>query len=123
MFQTHPNKQNSVPFTIKKVLSITNMKGQDTRGGHTHHKTNQILVCLSGGCTVDLEDGLRKKSIRLNKLNQGLLLYPYVWHVMHNFKPHTVLLSIADRKYNEKDYIRDYSEFLGYVRKGKKKKK
>ena len=119
MFQVHSDKPGNVPFPIRRVLTMTGMRGKDARGGHTHHKTKQILVCVSGGCTVDLDDGKRKKSISLNKLNKGLLLYPYIWHVMRNFKPNTVLLILADRKYDERDYIRDYSEFLGYVTKKK----
>ena len=117
MFQTHPSKAGYVPFPIRKVLVISGMKGKDARGAHTHHKTRQILLCLSGGCTVDLDDGTAKKSIRLSKPDQGLMLYPYVWHVMRNFKPNTLLLVIADRPYDEKEYIRDYEKFLSYARK------
>jgi len=117
IFQPHPSKKDAVPFPIKKVLAITGMKSRDTRGGHTHHKTHQVLLCLKGGCIVDLDNGKKKKSVRLNKVNQGILLYPYVWHAMRDFEPYTVLLSLADRKYNEKEYIRDYKTFLKYVRK------
>ena len=117
MFQSHPTKPGNIPFSIKKVLVITAMKSKDVRGAHTHHKTSQVLLCLKGGCRVDLDNGKNKKSIHLNEPHQGLLLYPYVWHTMRDFKPNTVLLSLADRKYDEKEYIRDYKEFLRYVRK------
>jgi dTDP-4-dehydrorhamnose 3,5-epimerase-like enzyme len=121
MFQPDANKKNAVPFEIKKVLAITGMKGKDSRGAHTHHKTNQILVALTGGCTVDLENGEIKKSVTIDKLSDGLLLYPYVWHSIRNFKPNTVLLVLADTKYDEREYIRDYNEFLSYVKKPAKK--
>lgn len=120
MFQSHVSKSKHVPFIIKKVLSITGMKDSDKRGGHTHHKTNQILICTSGECTVDLDDGKKKSSIILNKCNDGLLLYPYIWHVMHSFKPNTSLLVLADREYNEKDYIRNYEDFIQYTKRTKR---
>jgi len=121
MFQSNRGKPKSVPFLMKRVLAIIGMRGKDARGAHTHHKTNQVLVAINGGCTVDLDDGKRKRSIELHTPNRGLVLYPYVWHVMRNFKSGTILLSLTDRKYSEKDYIRDYNKFLMYVKRGKRK--
>lgn len=112
MFQESDGKSFGLPFTVKRVLVTKDMRGEDKRGGHTHHKTNQILVCISGGCTVDLDDGSKKDQVVLDKHNEGLLLYPYVWHVMHSFKPDTILLVLADTLYDEKDYIRNYEDFI-----------
>lgn len=123
MIQSDKKKDVGVPFKIKKVLSITGMKDSDKRGGHTHHKTHQILIATSGKCTVDLDDGKNKSSVVLDSSNKGLLLYPYVWHVMHSFAPSTSLLVVADREYDEKEYIRDYNEFKKWaMKKGVMKK-
>ena len=122
MFQSHSQKPGNVPFKIKKVLTIMGMQGDDARGAHTHKKTEQVLCCIQGECTVDLEDGYRKKSVVLNKPEEGLLLYPYVWHVMRNFKPNTVLMSLASREYDEKEYVRDYQAFLKHVKRNHDKK-
>lgn len=105
-----------VPFNIKRVFTITDTKSGSTRGGHTHHKTIQVLVCIRGGCIVDFDNGKAKKSIALNKPYRGLVLYPYVWHTMRNFKPNTVLLCLANTKYSEKDYIRTYEKFLNCLK-------
>ena len=108
----------TVPFSIKRVLVISDMKENDTRGGHTHHHTNQILLCIQGQCAVDLDNGKEKETIQLDASvpRKGLLLYPYVWHVMRDFKKDTILLVIADMEYDERDYIRSYDEFLTYVK-------
>ena len=106
-----------MPFQIKKTLVINNMKPSDTRGGHTHHKTNQIVFAVSGSCTVTLDNGFQKEKVKLDKTNRGLMLYPYVWHTMENFDENTVLLVLADTEYDEKDYIRKYEDFLGFVKK------
>jgi len=92
------------------------MKEDDKRGGHTHHKTRQILFAINGGCTVDLDNGKEKDSVKLDQFTKGVLLEPYVWHVMRSFEPGTILLVLADMEYNESDYIRDYNEFLKFVR-------
>jgi mannose-6-phosphate isomerase-like protein (cupin superfamily) len=120
MFQEGSGPKDKMPFAIKKVLTITGMKSDDARGAHTHHRTRQILLAVTGGCTVDLDNGEEKESVVLEKPNQGLLLNPYVWHVMRNFKPDTTLLVLADTLYDEAEYIRDYDEFQKYARENKK---
>lgn len=105
-----------VGFEIKRVLVMREMKEDDERGGHTHHKTRQILFAVNGGCTVDLDNGKQKDSVKLDKFTQGVLLEPYVWHVMRSFEPETILLVLADMEYNEEDYIRDYQEFLKHIK-------
>ncbi len=112
MFQSIGNIEGSVPFEIKRVLVTTGMSGSDKRGAHTHHKTEQILVCTTGGCTVDLDDGVNKTSVILDSSDQGIVLYPYIWHVMHSFKDNTSLLVIANTEYDEKEYIRSYEDFM-----------
>mgnify|MGYP001578098491 FL=1 len=106
----------TVPFQIKRVLCMRGMTGDAIRGGHTHHKTRQILLALSGACTVDLNNGRGEKTtVRLDALNTGLLLEPYTWHTMKNFADNTVLLVLASTLYDERDYIRNYNEFLSLV--------
>lgn len=106
----------NVGFDIKRVLVMKDMKENDERGGHTHHKTRQILFAVSGSCVVDLDNGKEKTSVKLEKINRGLLLEPYIWHVMKDFEENTVLLVLADTEYDEKDYIRNYQEFLKLVK-------
>lgn len=117
MFQgENVQAENKLPFDIKRVLVMKDMKENDVRGGHTHHKTRQILLAISGGCLVELDNGKEKASVKLDKFNQGVLLESYVWHIMKDFEPDTILLVLADSEYNEKDYIRDYQEFLKFVK-------
>jgi len=101
-----------VGFEIKRVFVIRDMKGEDVRGAHAHHKTQQILIAINGGCLVDLDDGEKKETIELDKFNRGVLLKPYVWHVMRSFKPNTILLALASSEYEESDYIRNYDDFI-----------
>ena len=109
----HLSKNESkVPFLIKKVLVITDVKNNDVRGGHTHHKTIQVLTCIKGSCAVTLDDGKgHKEQIKLAAGGSGVLLEPYVWHTMENFSDDAILLVVASEDYDEKDYIRSYDEF------------
>jgi len=111
MFQPG-DRSDSLPFPIRKVLYITDIRSGDVRGGHAHHVTEEVLVCLRGGCTVELDDGRGHcASVRLERRDVGLYLPPRVWRVVRNFAPGTDLLALASMEYDERDYIRSRSEF------------
>ena len=133
-FQAGASEVNALPFSIGKVLVMSDIRTDDIRGNHAHHETEEILVALSGGCTVDLDDGKgRKERVRLSSsevrdqrsgvscptsdfrpptsVQEALLLYPHVWRVMRDFEPGTTLMVVANIKYDESDYIRDRAEF------------
>lgn len=115
MYESHVSEVKRIPFSIKRVLVIQGMKPGDQRGGHTHHKTHQILFCIKGSCTVSVDNGKRKKTIQLTRNDQGIYLFPYVWHTMQDFLGDAVLLVLANTPYKEKDYIRNYDDFLSLV--------
>lgn len=100
------------PFAIARVYYLYGTKPGVTRGLHAHRELRQLVVALAGSCTMLLDDGDRRTSIRLGDPATGLLLPPLVWHEMSDFSPDCVLMVIADAAYDEADYIRDYGEFL-----------
>ncbi len=103
---------DGLPFEIRKVLYMTDIAEGDVRGGHAHYETEEVLVCLRGACTVDLDDGLgRRESVRLDRRDRGLLLFPHVWRVLRDFASGTDLLAVAGSRYDEADYVRDRRRF------------
>lgn len=101
----------TVPFEIKRVYYLTKLKSAEPRGFHAHYELRQFMVCMSGSCTVTLDDGKQKQDIVLNRPEQGLMIDKMVWHVMSNFSEDCILMVLASDHYNEKDYIRDYEVF------------
>ena len=121
-FQSGAAATNALPFEIGKVLVMSDIRPDDVRGMHAHYETEEILVALTGGCTVDLDDGKgARESARLSAnaqcpmpnadIKEVLLLYPHVWRVMRDFEPGTMLMVVANIRYDEADYIRDRAEF------------
>jgi len=86
------------------------------RGKHAHKKLQQILFCIHGSCKLRLDDGLSKEEIDLNNPNEGILITNNMWREMYDFSSDAVLLVLASELYDESDYIRDYDEFLKYVK-------
>jgi dTDP-4-dehydrorhamnose 3,5-epimerase-like enzyme len=107
---------NYIPFEIKRVYYIYNTKSREPRGFHAHKKLQQVLVCVSGSCSVLLDDGEEKKTVHLNKPSQGLYITNMIWREMYDFSEDCVLMVLASDFYNEEDYIRDYQSFIIEVR-------
>lgn len=100
------------PFDIERVYYIFDTTPGTVRGNHAHRTLRQLLVCVSGACTILCEkaDGAKSEH-RLDWPNRGLLIDGLVWREMRYFSKDAVLLVIANEHYDETDYIRDYGEF------------
>jgi dTDP-4-dehydrorhamnose 3,5-epimerase-like enzyme len=105
-----------VPFDIARVYYIFATQPGVERGFHAHRELNQVAVCVSGSCTIIVDDGSERREVPLDRPDQALRLGPMIWHEMRDFSPDCVLMVLADAAYDEKDYIRDYDAFLAAAR-------
>lgn len=104
-----------VPFDIARAYYIFGTRVGVERGFHAHRALNQLAVAVTGGCTMVLDDGHRRVDVRLDAPDRGLSMGSMIWREMRDFTPDCVLLVLADRIYDETDYIRDYKRFLELV--------
>ncbi|MEA1891134.1 MAG: FdtA/QdtA family cupin domain-containing protein [Campylobacterota bacterium] len=105
-------ENREIPFEIKRVFYIYGTQDGVPRGNHSHYKTKQFLIAVSGSCSVTLDNGKTKETFELNKPHVGLFQDALIWGVMHNFSKDCVLMVLADDFYNADDYISDYNKFL-----------
>lgn len=108
-----------IPFEIKRVYYIYDTVDGVRRGFHAHKELEQILICVHGSCKVLLDNGMKKKIVSLEKPYEGLYISNDMWREMYDFSSDAVLLVLASQVYDEKDYIRNYDEFLEYVNRNK----
>ena len=108
--------QNSIeiPFDIKRIFYLYDIPGGKDRGAHAHIECHQFLIAGSGSFDVLLDDGKSKKIVTLNQPYKGLHIPPGIWASEINFSSGSICLVLASHKYDEKDYIREYGEFLKY---------
>ncbi|NNH79051.1 WxcM-like domain-containing protein [Acinetobacter sp. ANC 5380] len=106
----------SIPFEIKRLYYIFNTSGDKPRGFHAHIDLKQIAVCVKGSCRFILDDGFHKEEFILSSPTQGLMIESLTWHEMHDFSEDCVLFVLANRHYDEDDYIRNYDDFLRFVK-------
>lgn len=104
--------QTHLPFDIKRVYWIYDVPGGENRGGHAYHYTEEFIIALSGSFDVIVDDGKRKQKFTLNRSYYGLYIPKGMWREIENFSTNSVALELASTEYDEKDYIRDYDEFI-----------
>ena len=110
----------NIPFQIKRVYFINHLfNPKAIRGLHAHKKLEQIIFCINGHFEFYLDDGHNKQKILMNDPYTGLRLGPKLWHSMRGFSSDCVILVMANDYFKESDYIRNYKEFLDYVKKDK----
>ncbi|KPH55952.1 sugar 3,4-ketoisomerase [Helicobacter pullorum] len=101
-----------IPFEIKRIYYIFDTRPEFDRGGHAHTDLEQVLIAIDGACEVVLDNGRKTQSVLLNRPDLGLYIGRNIWREMRNFSYGAKLLVLASDFYDEKEYIRDYDEFL-----------
>ncbi len=104
----------NIPFDIKRVFYIYDIPGGEDRGAHAHKECHQFLIAASGSFEIEMDDGINKRTIALNRPYYGLYIPPGIWAAEKGFSSGSVCLVLTSHKYNEGDYIRDYEEFKLY---------
>lgn len=100
---------------IARVYYIYDVPGGSVRGGHAHKENHEILISVAGSFDVVLDDGHQRKKYTLNRPYIGLYVPPLIWRELENFSSGSVCLVVASLVYDEKDYFRDYNEYLNEI--------
>lgn len=103
---------NHLPFSIKRVYYLYDVPGGASRAAHGHKQLHQLMIAMSGSFDVTLDDGIEKKKYHLNRSYVGLYISPMIWRDLDNFSSGSVCMVLASDFYDEKDYYRDYEEFI-----------
>jgi hypothetical protein len=103
-----------VPFKIKRIFYLYDIPGGESRGAHAHKECHQFLVAASGSFEVLLDDGKTKRLIQLNRPYLGLHIPPGIWASEINFSSGSICLVLASHIHDEKDYIRNYEDYLKF---------
>ena len=106
-----------IPFEIKRVYYIFDTLPDLERGKHAHKNLEQLIIAIDGACQFVLDDGKTKEKVWLNSPEKGLYIGAGMWREMRHFSYGCKLMVLASTHYDEKEYIRNYDEFLKEVNK------
>ena len=105
-----------MPFIPKRIYWTYYTPEDVERGGHAHFELEQVLIAVAGrvDLKVELVDG-QVFDFCLDTPNKGIYIPKMSWRTM-KYSHNAVQICIASMEYDEKDYIRDYEEFLKVYR-------
>lgn len=109
-----------LPFAPRRCFVIMDVPSRKIRGEHAHKKLEQFLVCVRGRVTVLVDDGKLRDEVLLDDPALGLYVPPMVWAAQYNYSGDAVLAVFASARYDARDYIRDYGDFLERARRLKR---
>lgn len=109
-------KNEEIPFEIKRVYYIYDTQSDVIRGKHAHKNLQQVIICVKGCCDFIIDDGSSREKIHLDDPTQGLHIKNNIWREFTNFSNDCVVMVLASEHYDPNDYIKDYNEFLKSVK-------
>jgi len=104
-----------LPFDFSRVFYVYRLAAGASRGKHAQKQGKQFIICLVGGVDVELDDGLFKRTVRLDRPTMGLYVPQMIWTTQGNFTSDCVYLVLASGSYDKRDYVRNYEDFLRLV--------
>ena len=105
-----------IPFTIKRTYWLYDVPGGVNRGGHAEKNNEELIIAMSGSFDIIVDDGEEARTFTLNRSYYGLYIPKGAWREILNFSTNAIALEFGSIPYDEKDYIRDYNDFLAYVK-------
>lgn len=108
--------ESQIPLEIRRVHWLYDVPGGETRGGLAYKETEEFIIALSGSFDVHVDDGQRKECYPLNRSYNGVYVPKGLWRSIDNFSTNAVALIVASTLYDPKDAIRDYQDFLRWIK-------
>ena len=108
-------KDANSPFDIKRAFYIYDTKPGIARGAHANRNSEFLLIAINGSCKVKIDNGRKQEIVSLDSPSKALYLDKMLWKEMYDFSYNAILLVLTNTLYDEKEYIRDYENYLKEV--------
>jgi UDP-2-acetamido-3-amino-2,3-dideoxy-glucuronate N-acetyltransferase len=103
---------DGLPFLPKRYFVIFGVPSKEVRGEHAHRTLHQLFVCLTGSVSIVADDSVHRQEFHLDSPELALYIPPMVWAVQYRYTASAALLVMASDRYDPREYIRDYDQFL-----------
>jgi len=108
---TPVTNHKNIPFKVKRLFYLYDIPGGKDRGAHAHKECHQFLIAASGSYEIEMDDGINRRTVTLNRPHFGLHIPPGIWAAEKSFSSGAICLVLTSHHYDEKDYIKDYDLF------------
>lgn len=100
-----PVHLEQLPWTPRRVFTVSNVPAGTCRGGHGHLQGQQLLLCVQGRIAVTVRYEGAQIELELEPGGPGILIQERVWAEQRYLLPHSVLLAFASEDYNPDSYF------------------
>lgn len=104
--------EKDIPFQINRVFYIYGSDDTVVRGQHANRESEFVLINVAGESKVRITDGHEEFVVELNKPMMGVYIPRMIWKDMYDFSADSVLLVLASTYYDDREYIRNFDEYL-----------
>lgn len=108
-------EMKDIPFEIKRAYWVYDVPGGESRKGHAYHKSQELIVALSGSFDVTVDKGEGLQTFSLNRSYYGLYVPCRFWRQLTNFSTNSLALILASTSYDAEDYIYDRQQYLELI--------
>lgn len=100
-----------LPFAFQRMYAIYQVPADAERAAHAHKQLHQLFFAFSGSFTLGLYDGTDRREVIVDVPARPFFVKPGIWRDIRHFSDNAVCVVLADRLYDEDDYIRDFDAF------------
>ncbi|MCB9651657.1 MAG: WxcM-like domain-containing protein [Deltaproteobacteria bacterium] len=100
-----------LPFAAERVTVHHEVGSPAARRQYALKSAEQLLVCLQGELTVEVDDGATRQAVRLEGGGPGLHLAPLVYSVQRAHSADAILMILASLPEDPADRVEDYATF------------
>ena len=112
----YTNKHFPKYFKLRRFFLLYGKK-KYSRADHAHKKCSQIIIPLRGKIYITIKSGKYSKKYVLGVYKKNCLLVPpYNWIKINFQKNEDSLLTLCDFKYDKREYISNYQNFLKIIK-------
>ncbi|MEI8287818.1 MAG: FdtA/QdtA family cupin domain-containing protein, partial [Actinomycetes bacterium] len=101
-------RHSGLPFDVKRCFMVFGVPEGQHRGGHSLKDSHEVMICVSGSITVDVDDGETCWRVVLDDPTISVYVPTGVWSEQHSFSSDAVMIVLASNVYdaNEFDSVR-----------------
>ncbi len=107
--------EKTIPFNIQRVFWTYHTPIKVSRGRHTHHETEMVLIALQGKITIEtINRKGEENTFVLDRPQQGLYLPALCWHEIF-YTEDALQLVLASTLFSDEDYIKSLGDFYKII--------
>ena len=93
-----------LPFDAKRCFMVFGAPEGQHRGGHSLRNSHEVMICVSGSVTVDIDDGETCWRVVLDDPTIAIYVPTGVWSEQHSFSGDAVMIVLASSGYDADEF-------------------